>query len=272
MGKYNNNKHTNAMRENEIEFDSVERQAIKEAKELYGDSIFDDIYLPKNYNLENLNMDLAEKFDLQECKLPFDDNTIETLIKMPKILINEVFNFNHNGKSIHGSFLVGKHDGKYCLFMLKIINSCAHKDFSDFSIKLDACIQGKAWLSLLRLDSSGHAHPNYIKDGKVVDIDEPVTLARTPHLHKTDYITQVLSDTTSYSLATELPFFDYENENVTDKYMFKKIVNYFLDNCHIKAKINEVVKDDYLYSKTEPLFDYDVPYVNKPNELDDKEF
>ena len=272
MATVKTNGHIDAMIANELKFNFTKHKVIKEAKKIYGDNIFDDIYLPKNYNLENLDVDLAKEYDLQECKLPFDEKTIKTLIKMPKILVNEVFNFNHKGKSIHGSFLIGKNNGKYCLFLLKIINSSEHNDFSDFSIKLDACIQGKAWLSLLRLDSSGNPHPNYIKDGKVVKTPNDLTFVRTPHLHKTDYITQILADTKSYSLATELPFFDYENQNVTDKYMFKKIVNYFLKNCNIKAKINEVVKNDYLYSKTKPLFDYDIPYINKPDDLNDKEF
>ena len=269
--KVENNKHIAIMISNELDFDGVERRVEKEAKEYYGDTIFDDIYLPSNYNLQNLDIYEARKFDLQECQLPFSDETINNLVKMPKILINEVFNFNHNGKSIHGSYLLGKHEGKYVLFLLKIESSCEIDNFTKFSIKLDACIQGKAWLTLMRLDSSGHQHPNYIKDGKVVKKQSDMTYARAPHLHQADHITQILTDTKSYTLARELPFFDYEKDSVSDKYMFKKIVDYFLGTCNIKAKINDLVKDDYFYSKTQPLFDYDVPNINKPSDLDGRE-
>ena len=94
-----------------------------------------------------------------------------------------------------------------------------------------------------------------------------MSFARTPHLHRADYITQVLTDTVSYSLAQELPFFDYENQNVSDKYMFKKLVKHFLKISNIKAKINKNVRKDYFYSKLEPLFDYDIPFVDNPSDL-----
>lgn len=265
------NSHLMIMYSNELDFDETEHRVIKEAKELYGDNIFDDIYIPDNYNLQNLDINLAKKFDLQECQLPFSDKIINSLIKMPKTPINEVFNFNNKGKSIHGAFLIGKHNGKHALFLLRIEKSCEHKNFTNFSIKLDACIQGKAWLSLMRLDSSGHPHPNYIKNGKVVKTQEDLVFARTPHLHKTDYITQVLTDSKSYSLAKEIPFFDYEKESVDDKYMFKKLVKYFFKTSNINAKINKSVEEDYYYSKTQPLLDYDVSYIDKPSELNEKE-
>ena len=269
---FEKNKHLNAMRSNEIDFDEVEYKAIKDAKEYYGDSIFDDIYLPENYDLSCLDTEvLPKKFDLQEMKLPFDNKTIQNMIKMPKILINNVFCFKDKGKLIHGSYLLGKNDGKYALFLLKIESSCEYKNFSKVSIKLDACIQGKAWFSLMRLDSVGHPHPNYVKNNKVVDNEEDLTYARTPHLHRADYYTQVVTDTLSYSLAKELPFFDYD-KNVSDKFMFKKFVNYFLKTCNIKAKIYDNVKKDYFFSETQPLFDYDVPNIDKPKDIEGMEF
>ena len=262
------NDHLNIMRGNEIDFFETEYRLVKEAKELYGDDIFDNIYLPNDFDLKKLDINLAEKYDLQECQLPFGNDTIYNLIRMPKTLINEVFNYNHKGRSIHGAYLLGKHNEKYVLFLLRIESPVEHKNFTNFKIKLDACIQGKAWFSILRLDSSGHPHPNYIKNGKVVKTQEEMSFARTPHLHIADHITQVLTDTVSYSLAQELPFFDYENQSVNDKFMFKKMVKYFLKISNIKAKMNKNIRKNYFYSKSEPLFDYEVPSIEKPCDLE----
>ena len=252
---------------NEFNFDDSERDAVKEAINLFGETILTDPYLPYHFNLRKINAEeVAKKFNAQECKMPIEDDLIEELLQMPKISINEVFNFNHRGKSIHGTLLLGKKDGKYVLFLLKIESNCTHKNFSDVSIQLHVCLQGEAWVNLLRLDTSGHTHPNYIVNGKVVKGKIPE--ARTPHLHKADYLTQVLTDSISYSLAEEIPVFDYETEHVDDKFMFKRLVNYFLDICNANIEINQQVSEDYFYSKTQPLFSYDVPDIYHPEDWD----
>ncbi len=266
---FEKNKSLGIMYTNEMDFDEKENIAKNEAKEIYGDTIFDDIYLPSNFNLHSIDaQDIAKKYIVQECRMPFSDETINNMITMPKKAINEVFSFNHNGKSIHGTLLLGEKDGKHVLFLLKIESNCQHKDFSNFSIQLHACVQGQAWVNLLRLDSSGHPHPNYLYNGHVAKKESEVTYARTPHLHKIDYITQVVTDSLSYSLAEELPFFNYDLENVTDKFMFKKMVNYFLNLCNAKVDINEQVQDDYLYSMSQPLFSCDIPDIRRPGDLD----
>ena len=201
--------------------------------------------------------------------MPFDDELIENLIKMPKKMLDKVFCYSDRGKLIHGAFLVGKQGDKYAMFMLKIVKDCQSNDFSDVSIKLDLCVQGKAWLNLLRLDTIGNYHPNYIVDGKVVSKQSEMTYARPPHMHKYDYLTQVISDTHQYMLAQELPFFDYQNDSVSDKFMFKNFVNYFLEFTNTSADINKILTNNYHFTQSQPLFtNNNTIKANKIKDLD----
>ena len=105
-----------------------------------------------------------------------------------------------------------------------------------------------------------------------VSVEEELTYARPPHLHRYDYYTQVVCDTPGYMLASEIPFFDYEKDKVTDKFMFKKFVDYFMEYCNIHAKINEDVKTDYIFSLDRPLLSNDTHRITKAKHLDGVEF
>ena len=209
--------------------------------------------------------------NLQKVLLPFTNEQIENLIKMPKVAINDVYNFNYRGGNTHAVYLLGKENNKFVLFVLRIDKSCEYKDdFIDFHIKLDACIQGKTWLTLLRLDSIGKKHPNYIVNGKVCVNNSQVEFAICPHLHKCTQECQVISEALDYLTASELDFVDYNNLNLNDKNFFKQCMQKFLEQTNINLKINKKVENNYHYNITNPLFDYETPQIYKPKDC--KEF
>ena len=188
-------------------FNGAKMSAIKGAKTIFGKDIFDTIFLPKDFNLSKLDtFEGTRHKNMQECKLPFDDKTIQDAIFMPKKMLDKIFCYVDRGKLIHGAFLVGKQDDKFALFLLKIVKDCQNPDFSDVSIKLDLCVQGRAWLNLLRLDTMGNYHPNYVVNGKVIQKQSEMTYARPPHLHNYDFYTQVVASNHKYMIAKELPF------------------------------------------------------------------
>ena len=267
---FEKNKQIAAMASNLLDLDEAEKRAIKEAKETYGDDILDTVFLPKDYNFSKIDaFEESRHRNLQKCKLPFDDELIDSLIKMPKKMINQVFCYIDRGKLIHGAFLVGKQGDKYALFMLKIIKDCQSTDFSDVSIKLNLFVQGKAWLNMLRLDTMGNYHPNYIVNGKVASKQSELTYARPPHMHRYDYLTQVISDEHQYLLAHELPFFDYQKDSVSDRFMFKNFINYFLEYTNADVDLNKLLKNDYHFTEKQPLLsDTNAIKANKIKDLD----
>lgn len=250
------------MQYNELVFDDIERQVKNSAKKLYGNDIFDNYYLPDNFNFYKLTPDMIRPHNLQEHLLPYSNKQIDNLIKMPKIAINKPISFNSQGRHIDAIFLLGQENAKNVLYVLKIGRSCQYNcEFNDFHLELYAYVQGKTWLSLLRLDSMGYTHLNYIVNGKVAKSNEEVTRARTPHLHKCTYECQVLTNRLGYSLAEELDYINYSKLHY-GKEMFLTCLNNFTKLCNADVKFDQRTS----------LFDKNYVKVNKKKDLKEIEW
>ena len=264
-----NNKTLKMFQENQSNYNDLKSDLIRQAKVVLGDDFLTNYYLPKNFNLYSLNDEHFRSRTSQELSMPFCNDIFSRFLKMKKYAINDVYMFNQKSKNIHGVYLIGKENGKNVLFCLTIVKNIAEDDFLDFTIKLDVCIKGKQWLNVIRLDSFGPSHPNYIINGKVVDMEEEVTFAKTPHLHRNSEEVQVIANKNlDYSPAMELNNINFLNKSSEDSSIFKSCFNMFLNYSNIDFIINKKIDKDYKYSFKNVLFDYNkIKYVNYPEEI-----
>lgn len=263
-------KRLKALNYNQEHYDELRNELIQNAKKISND-ILENYYLPENFDFNKLNFELIRPVHLQDTILPYSNKQLSDLISMPKIAINELINENDKGRNVHATFLLGKQNDKYVLFLLSIDKSPGYEnDFIDFHIRLCAYVQGKTWLNLLRLDSFGNPHRNFIANDKVASYNE-VWQARTPHLHRADEKCIVLSKNPNYTIAHELDFLDYSSNMYNDKFLFKKCMDYFLKLTNTKININPLVKNDYHYNFSKPLFEFNTSQIENLKDIKSKE-
>ena len=230
---------------------------INNAKNKFGKNFFENFYLPKDFDLSTLSQDVFITRQNQKTIIPFSDELFKTFITMPKKPFSEIFQQNYKGKHITGIFLAGKHNGHNIVFALTISRVLQYNDYLNFCIKLDMNIMGKEWVQLLRFDSVGHPHPNYVKDGKIVTNKDEVELIPTPHLHVANQTDQILMLLDFNYMSARKVDFNYENFRSDDKNLFKLSFDYFKKIANIDIKVNSKIIDDYHYNFNNPLFDYD---------------
>ena len=272
METINNKKTLKMFQENQNNYNNLKWELISQAKKILGDDFLHNYYLPKNFDLHSLNDEHFRSRTSQEISMPFKNDVFKKFLKMKKFAINDVYMFNQKSKNIHGVYLIGKENGESVLFCLTIVKNIEEDDFLDFTIKLDVCIKGKQWLNVIRLDSFGPAHPNYIVDGKVVENEEDITFAKTPHMHINSQEVQVISNKNlDYSPAVHLNKINSLNKSCQDENIFKNCFKMFLHYANIDFIVNKKIEKDYKYSFKNVLFDYNkIKYVKYPDEI--KEF
>ena len=183
----------------------------------------------------------------------------ETFISMPKQRIGNPIMLNNKQKIVHGTYLLGKHNGHNVVYALSIVrNSKDRFKYMDFSIKLDMLVSGMEWLPLVRFDSIGAGHPNYISGGKVAG-PEKVKDITGPHIHKNSEATQVLTDDLSYMLATEASQNLKGKFAMSDPYFFRSALESTMRMCGMSTSMlrDHDKSDQYLFGFSNYLFDYD---------------
>ena len=242
------------MQQNERNKEALLRQAQENVIAKYGD-ILHNYFLPDGFDVSSINIDDAVQSRIQEDRLPFDNEQIKEMIKMPKQAINESYNMYVKGKHVHGTLLLGEHNGKQVLFLLNIDKSKAYDDgFNKFSIKLNVLVGGKTWFELARIDSQDEPHPNFIKDGKVVSSVDEIEMIRTPHIHIASQECQLFADNADYSVACPTSK-HFDLQNIDGKDLFKPHMQKFLEFANVDVKINENVPDDWHFAINNPLFE-----------------
>ena len=262
------NSHLKSMQENEKHKDELLKQIKEEVKAKYGD-ILDDYFLPQNFEFGLVDENDVIESHLQQDRLPFTNDQIKEMIDMPKQAINDSYNLYADGKHVHGTFLIGTLNGKHALFSLKIEKPRKYDDdFADFHIKLDILVGGQTWFELLRIDSQGNEHPNYIKDGNVVSSFDEVEKANPPHIHITNHECQILAGNHKYSLAYQTD--KYLNlANIDNKDLFKSHMQKFIKMANIDLEINKNISDDWHFKINNPLFDMEnVKYADNLQDLE----
>lgn len=268
--KENLYKKINEFKKNEKNFKNRLKHFLKESFAVLGDDYLTNFYLENNFNLLSLTDEHIAKWKDQQIHMPFSNATIDKLIQTKKIGFNHIYNFNKNGKNILGLYLIGKDEntGKKILYSLIVIKNLQNKDNLDFSIKLDFCVKGKKWFPLIRLDTLGNPHLNYLKDGKVATSLKEIGVAITPHLHKNSFETQVIFDKLDYTLAEHVKSLNFENFNSNDKNIFKESMLYFLNYANIELPLNKKIENTFNYDFVNPLWDYEkLQQIKRPEQL-----
>lgn len=261
------------MKENEENYEELKESLIEKANNKLGFDFQTEYYLPENFSLNSFSDEHFKKYCSQKIAMPFSDSAFEKFISMKKTIINKEYLFNNRGKNIYGVYLIAVENNKPILFSLSIVKKIEdNQDNLDFSIKVDMCVGGKEWLSLLRLDSMGPAHPNYIKNGKVSKREE-VVFSFTPHIHKNNEACQVISyNNLLYTTAIECQEFLKQKKLSCDPTYFKSAIQLVYNMCGIEANFNSKIEKNFKYDKKNSLLKKDsTTKIENTNELKGRE-
>ena len=235
---------------NEARFDKLAVSCRQSFIKKYGNNIFDDFYLPENFDL-NLFASRIKKSEIynskaQEMAMPFDNNKFKLFINAPKKLINHSITTNVKGLYIETYLVLSKINNKNTLFTLSITR---HKeyDFSKLNIKLDFWVKGKTWLPIARIDTAGFSHPNYFSiDGKTAKNVSSIEFVKTPHMHLNSFEAEILHcNRLNYLPAKEIDI-DTTNYAKSDRRILNTYLEYMFNEFNISMiKEDEDTLDDY---------------------------
>ena len=237
MGKVISNKKFDyvAILKNERKYKDTKIKLIKLVCKKYGQQVFSDYSLPKDFDYDTLNAEYFDKTYTQNMSIPLSTNQFKMLTTLPKKAINIPFVFNSKDKHIIGQYLLGSINNKPVLFALSIVQD-AKNPTEEFNIKLDACINGKDWIQLTRLDSSGAPHPNFYDENSFALNTEELTYVPAPHIHYCIQRSQILNGNKfDYMPAKHI---QRELLLADNKTMLENGLKYFLDYVGIQEELD----------------------------------
>lgn len=227
-------------------FQRVQEECINQAKDKFGNDVFENFYINDNFNIEEfakkrLNGYAQEK--TPSIAVPFSDSTFELFKRMPKKIIGKAFRNNSLGKCTDVYILIGKNEGKNVLFTLAI-RKHSPDDFSHMNIKLDLWVKGKEWIPIARIDTSGYAHPNYFDiNGEIAKSFTNIQKINTPHMHLNSNKISIMHSTKLDYLPAEFVNVDISKYYSSDNRILEKYMNYLADKFNIKDEKNILIKN-----------------------------
>lgn len=253
------------MQENAARYKEREAELVANMKE----KGLDKYWITRDYDLQGLlNTDDIFRVGArgpQKTPMPFSDELFEKFRKMPnkKIIrapkrLSNINKLRNENKLIYGTYFMAKDFCRPVIFAFTIVkNGDTKYANTDFILKLDMLVAGKEWLPLLRFDSLGSDHPNYIVDGKVVRDSDNVERISGPHIHLNNSATQVLTTDLSYTTAYKAP--DYITKQIQSEdpqAFFKAALDYTLEMCGIPREMLSSQNPEYFLDFYTDLFDY----------------
>lgn len=191
------------------------RAEVEELMKQYGIDL-NKYYLedPCEFDYDKLsNSRHFESRHAQNIPMPFKMEEVIRLAKLPKHRINRIESIYENGKNGFGTFLLAREGDKFTLFSFSLVaDSQENAKYTNFHVKLDICVGGKEWMPLIRYDSSGQKHPNYIVNNKVVKNESDVEFVRPPHIHVVDEYSQLYAA----NLSNNIQAFNAEHPMAKD--------------------------------------------------------
>ena len=215
-------------------------------------------WLDKDFDLERQLMDnsIFKTGDAQDFAMPYTDSSLKTFRDMTKKPVGNPFMFEHKDKLVHGTYLLGEHNSHDVLFAFSIVrDKKERKNYQNFSIKLDMCVNGATWLPLLRLDSSGEPHANLIVNNQVVDTVDDIQYVEAPHIHLATERSQVICDTLSYSPAFTPKELGIRLNPESETY-FQDALKGTMKLCGISSRYMSKDNPDKLADHRHYIFDY----------------
>lgn len=238
------------MKENYKNFDQHEQSLIESANKTLGINTQTQYNIPANFDYDSLGCDYFRDPFSQKMAIPFSDSKITDFITMKKTLVKPTELFNDGrGYNIYCAYLKGvDNTGKEVLFAFSITRpeGCrkgyyADGEFFKFGMKLDMLVGGKpeGAITLMRFDSHGPDHDNYIINNKLVDSPEKAERIPTPHFHRNNHINTVVSSRSlDYTPAEALPREFFEKRESEDPAFFRASMDSFVKSTNMDVKFN----------------------------------
>ena len=260
-------KNLRKMKENSKNFNSKKRELIQNASERLGIDVTKDYHVPSQETYNNLDYSFFEDAFSQKMAIPFTDAQLENFMNMKKTLIEEtklikVKSVDGEDLQVYCAYLKGTDvNGKDVLFAFSITRPYKYYpegEYFKFGIKLDVLVGGKkdGAVNLMRFDSDGPEHKNFIVNGKVVENDEDAQIIDTPHFHKnTEQNIVVASNKLDYTPAKAISKELVQMRDSKDKKFFKTIVKSVTDSAKMDVKYNN--SEYYSYDYGRMLFEFD---------------
>lgn len=256
------------MKINSENFDARKKELIHNASLSLGLDVTKDYHVqsPNAYN--NLDYNYFKDAYSQQMAIPFSQVQLDNFLNMKKTLVEptqliKVESVNGELLQVYCAYLKGTDPstGKDVLFAFSITRPYSYYregEYFKFGIKLDMLVGGKTEgaVNLMRFDSDGPKHANYIVDGKVVENDEDAQIVDTPHFHKnTEQNIVISSNKLDYTPAKAIDKEFVRMRDSQDKKFFKTIVKSFTDSAKMDVKYNN--SEYYSYEYGRMLFEFD---------------
>lgn len=230
---------------NRKKFNKIKLKRLITVCEKYGDNILKEYSLSNDFDYNRLSGDYFEKTYTQNTAIPLTDTAFKNLINLPKKAINTPFVFNSDDKHITGQYLLGSLSSKPVLYALSFVQDKKNPT-TEFNLKLDACINGKDWIQLIRFDSAGEPHPNLYDENTFAKDMSEVTYVPAPHIHYCIQRSQILNGAKfDYMPAKHIEIEKLHSNNAS---MFENSINYFLKYANVQENINLKNLNNYNYS------------------------
>ncbi|MBR2468340.1 MAG: hypothetical protein IKB42_04805 [Clostridia bacterium] len=254
-----------SIKDNAARYDAVRKQKIEAAKAAGVD--FGRLSVPDDFEFGQFGEDYFKQRCPQQLPIPITDKQAKVLMDMKKKMIGIPYVTKNKGKIIQGAYFVSDTDPRYFFAVSIVTPEDGNDKFFDYNVKLDVCLSGKQWLPLARFDSFGPGHPNYTKDGQVVEPNKVVN-QRTPHLHLYDEFTQVVCDDIEYTPAHDVDRRLFTQKESNDPQYFKSGIKSFFGMLNIQPTYNKVVENNYHFTHQQPLFSWEnIDYSRTPREM-----
>ncbi len=251
------------MRDNFNNKQKTKEKLIANAKKELGFDPLNDYHIKPGTTLD---YDYFKKPHSVKMAIPFSDAQLNHFMSMEKTLVEETKIIRHTTQKddfqVYCAYLKGVDtNGKEVLFAFSITRPFksyySEGEFFKFNIKLDMLVGGKkdGAVTLMRFDSAGPKHPNYIVNGKFVKREEDAEIIPTPHYHKnTAENIIVASQKLDYTPAVAVDKEIVNMRNNEDKKLFKTVVKSFTDSANMNVKYNN--SDYYTYNYNQLLFEF----------------
>lgn len=163
------------------------------------DHAYDELFFqqPENQHLRETHY-MPEYFghrQSQKVAMPYEQKDFMHFLSMPKARVGKARAYHTKTNMgndttddcISATYIASEEGGAHISeFAVTIIckNEKPDRKYKDFSIKLDMCVGGKAWLPLFRYDSAGTVHRNFADDnGTPYKKLDQLPEVDPPHIH-----------------------------------------------------------------------------------------
>lgn len=231
-------------------YDETKKQIIASSKSKLGFDFLNHYGLPDGFEFptEAELKPIFSKTCAQKISMPFSDAQFDSFLQMKKLPWGAPIVQKVDGLLMVSQLMTGyDSNDQLCLFRFMVKKN---KSTEDYSLKMDMCVGGKEWITIIRLDTKQpEKHTEYFdKNGNFVENGYQVSGI---HLHTTNECSQVIFENDlNTTFASHDRQYEKHHKNETAEESFASNVKRFKNRCAIASQI-----DNFVFSHEQSPFD-----------------